>query len=294
MEKEQYACLITADAVAILCKRQGNWRPVPISGETSIPMRGADTVPATLKALSERLNLNDALARVVISLVYAENAYKFLPAALKCLLELGGAPREMLRINRLGATAHEADPAAIMERFCQPMMTTAPSAAKPVCLAPSTSAAAGTRAAAKPAKKRFYTVDPGASQPALVYDSSSGLLWSSRAAAEAPVLSRAAEQLAGNLRLAGQAHWRLPLRHELADFAAAPQPLRSAHSKTLLEHWNWLCVEGRLDVVKSRLTPDPDASGYLLPVLDLARGKPADQFMELARLRGWQVAPWDA
>lgn len=301
MPKHVYSCLMTDNMVTILCLRQGRWQPESIAGETTTLIESSHTVPTVLDALSDRLNLHNKLADVQVFVVYAHAAAAVLPDAVRRLGALGCTPSEIIRLERLDQAAANGPATEIMDKLVPgsaPLSAARPAA--PARPAPPTSPTA-LRAALAPRRSapgptggvRFFTIDPGGGA-ALVYDSDSGLLWSSQPAAAAPLVAAQAARAASGLQLAGLTHWRVPERHELAAFAAVPQPLLGKNGKTLLERWNWLCTDGRLDIVKNRLAPEPDASGYLLPVLDLARGKTLAEFTEVVRQRGWQMAAWSA
>lgn len=282
--------------VTILCLRQGRWQPEAIAGETTTLIENSHTVPTVFDALNDRLNLQNKLADVQVVVVYAQAAAAVLSDALKRLAALGCTPSEILRLERLGPAACDGSATDIIDKLfpgSAPLTVARPRASRPP--PPTGATPAPTRtASAKTRSVRFFTIDAGNGHAALVYDSDSGLLWSSQPGTPSPLPAAQAAAAAGRLQLAGLTHWRVPERHELATFAAAPQPLLGKNGKTLLERWNWLCAEGRLDIVKNRLAPEPDASGYLLPVLDLARGKSLAEFSELVRQRGWQMAAWSA
>jgi hypothetical protein len=294
MPKHVYSCLMADNMVTILCLRQGRWQPEPIAGETTTLIEGGRTVPAVLDALNDRLNLQNKLADVQVIIVYAQAAAALLSDAVKRLGVLGCTPSEILRLERLGPADYSGSATDIMDKLVSgsaPLLAarSGPHSPPPP---PGARPAPPRAGSAKAGAARFFTVDPGSAHAALIYDSDSGLLWSSQAGTPAPLPAAQGAAAAGRLQLAGMTHWRVPDRHELAAFAAAPQPLLGKNGKTLLERWNWLCTEGRLDIVKNRLAPESDASGYLLPVLDLARGKSLAEFTELVRQRGWQIAPW--
>jgi hypothetical protein len=296
MTQPTFACLLAEDAVTILCLRQGGWQVEPIGGEASTPLANERVVPEVLAQLSERLNLPGGLTHVRLFLVYADGVASRLPAALSGMAALGGTPLELLRRDRLGPDARHGAPSTIMDRLF-PVASRTPGASMSTSPAPSPPPAAArpaipNNAAAALSGTRFYTVDAGPGQSALVYDSRSGLLWPSAAATDGPLALTDAAHVATGLLFAGMSHWRVPQQHELEEFARADQPLRDRRRATMLERWNWLCAEGRLDLVKGTLTPG--AGGHLLPVLDLARGRTFAEFVALAQARGWQVAPWSA
>lgn len=300
MPKHIYSCLMADKEVTILCLRQGRWEPESIAGESSTLIEGSHTVPAVLDELNVRLNLQNKLADVQVFVVYAHAAAALLPEALKRLTALGCTPAEILRLERLGPAGWNGSATDVMDKLfpgSAPMSPArAAAAASPIapaapsCTTPIPDQARPTKTGAA----RFFTIDPGSPHAALIYDSDTGLLWSSQPATPSPLPADQAAAAAARLQLAGMTHWRVPQRHELSSFAAAPQPLLGKNGKTLLERWNWLCAEGRLDVVKNRLALESDASGHLLPVLDLARGKSVAEFTQLVRQRGWHMAPWSA
>lgn len=300
MTQPTFACLLAEDAVTILCLRQRRWQVEPLGGEASTPLTNERVVTEVLAQLSERLNLPGGLAHVRLFLVYADGVASRLPAALAGMAVLGGTPLEILRRDRLGPDACHAAANTIMDRLFPGATGTAAGttatgpAPAPVGVPgqPAVKSAVSSQAAATSSGTRFYTVDPGLGQSRMVYDSRSGLLWPSAAAADRPVTLADAGQVATGMRLAGMPHWRVPEQHELEEFARADQPLRDRRRATMLERWNWLCTEGRLDLVKGLLTPG--AVGHLLPVLDLARGRPFAEFATLAQARGWQITPWSA
>jgi hypothetical protein len=309
MPKHVYSCLMADDMVAVLCLREGRWQPEAIAGEISTLIEGPHTVPALLDALNDRLNLKDKLASVQFYVVYASTTAALLPDAIKRLAALGCTPYEILRLERAGGTAPDSSASDIMEKLAPgstPLFGTFGSLAATVAKAKATAdAVAAWRTAVpapvpprntsgKPGAARFFTVDPGGAHAALIYDGDSGLLWASQPATPEPLPASQAAAAVSRLQLAGLTHWRVPERHELSALTTTSQPLLGKNGKNLLERWNWLCTEGRLDVVKQRLASESDASGYLLPVLDLARGKSVQEFTELARERGWQLAPWSA
>lgn len=296
MSQPTFACLLAEDALTVLRLRQGRWEVEPIGGETSTPLASERIVREVLTRLDERLNLPGGLAHIRLFVVYADGVAPRLPAALADMAALRATPLELLRRDRLGPDARHADASAVMERLLPVASGTAAASrpASPAPFAPPATArpAATGNAAPPPSGSRFYTIDAGPGQSALVYDSRSGLLWSSAAAADTPLSLADATRMASGLLLAGMPHWRVPQQHELEEFAYADQPLRDGRRPTMLERWNWLCAEGRLDLVKRMLTIG--AGGHLLPVLDLARGRPFAEFTALAKARGWQLAPWSA
>ena len=307
MPKYVYSCLIADNMVTVVCLRQGRWQPEAIAGEITTLIEGVHTVTSVLDAVNDRINLHNRLADVQFYLVYASAAAALLPDAIRRLAALGCTPSEILRLERVGAPDLNYSASDIMEKLvpgAAPLSASRPAAAVSAAApAPARAAAAPLpspspsplrKSSGKAGAARFFTVDPGGTHAALIYDGDSGLLWSSKSATPEPMPVSQAAAVASRLQLAGLTHWRVPERHELTAFTAAPQPLLSKNGKNLLERWNWLCVEGRLDVVKQRLAPESDANGYLLPVIDMVRGKSVQEFTEMARARGWQLAPWSA
>lgn len=277
--------------ITILCLRKGRWETESIAGETTTLIQDANSLPAVFAALDDRLNLRGKLKDVQVVIVYAQAAADRLAEAVTQLNARGCMPSEILRLERAGCwNGSAADTMDLLFPGSAPL-----AAPRPATPAASPAASpAPPRSAPASSAVRFFTIDAGSSHAALVYDSHSGLIWASQPGAPEPLSSAQGTSIASRLQLAGLPHWRVPERHELSSFAAVPQPLRGKNGKTLLERWNWLCTEGRLDIVKNRLAPEPDAGGYLLPVLDMARGQSLAQFSEAVRRHGWQMAPWSA